>query len=252
MATPERSSRSRCLTLAGPPEDELVRRCSSPVTDDELEAYVGAAGFALALLVPETDEVSVGYDLWFLVPADDGSETGAYTAMRRVSIRIERDEDGDVLYYQEQDAGEPVSVEEALDLAYRASSRDLLLSKRVYESRDCARRDASYALSHVLSDLDGEYMALLGEYESEPDWHSALSLFLFVSLTGLALERSDVSRDWSAIEADLVNAFGEGSAVGGDREELDEFIAEVGDLLLVVRKELKLAEDDLTDEEVDV
>lgn len=213
-----------------------VLTCKDKVTEKELQEYIEIAGFDISLLLIHIE--SIGYELWYLTPDEDG-----YLVGKRILMERETDEENnDILVYKELEANDPLPLEEASELVSESIEHDLLTSKRIYESRKCEREDGQYATDKILKELDHRYSEILQEYRDEPNWYTAINVFMSVSLTAIVLGDGDIEEDWTSIHTDLLNSFSNGSSIDGDMDELDGFVDRVGDLLMLVRKRLRDAE----------
>jgi hypothetical protein len=237
MATQASIDDDSCALVIGPPGDERVEACKLPVEADELREYVVTGDASLALLLHHTE--GTGYELLYVVPSTTG-----YTITDTANLVLD---DAGRMRYDVSQAPTTIGINEAVELARRATAQDLVTAKRIYETRACAERDPAYATAHALADLERSLAALLTEYEAEPNWDSAASVLLFALTTAWVLQDPDVSCAVGKLSADLTAVFGTdedgngGSSVEGDRDELDAFVDLVGDVLVLIRQRLTTA-----------
>jgi hypothetical protein len=116
----------------------------------------------------------------------------------------------------------------------------------VYGSRlECVSQYASYPVAKSLSELDIRFTHLLQEYEEEKNWFTAISLFLYVSVTIMVLQTNDIVSRWQQVFKRLVTVFGAndsgiGSGYRGQEAELDEFVAITVDLFTLTRRAISI------------
>jgi hypothetical protein len=224
----------QCAVMIGPPGDKRVEDCKRGIEVAEVEEYLVESNAGAGLLVPKSE--GIGYDLWYIrYSVPNSSVEPKYKIFNHISLAM-RDED--TLVYETLPIGDVISVDILLESTRRAIGYDFITEKRVYESRSCATEDVGYALMHTLADLDQTYASLLQEYEDRATWFTAISLFLYVSTTLLAMEDVEITEEWVPIHKNLLKEFQDGSLVEGDRDELDTFVETIGSLLLLIRKRL--------------
>ena len=224
----------QCAMIVGPPGNKRVEDCKLNVEPSEVQEYLIEGTAGAGLLVPKPE--GVGYDLWYIrYSVPDSSIEPKYRVQNHISLAMT---DENSIIYEALPVGDVIGVDILLESTRKAIGYDFITEKRVYESRPCATDDVGYALMHTLADLDRGYAHLLQEYEDDPNWFSAISLFLFVSTSALPMEDIEISEGWIPLHRDLLDTFQDGGLVNGDRAELDFFVETVGDLLLLIRKRL--------------
>lgn len=222
-------------------DESLAGSCSKPLTQSEIETYVTDIGYEIAYMV-STD--GVGYDVYHIVYDDDLSNDNdlKYRVEDHINVRL----DGDTLTILAKPHGEVLSLDEVLGRIRSAIELDLKTLQGVYGSRlECVSQYASYPVAKSLSELDIRFTHLLQEYEEEKNWFTAISLFLYVSVTIMVLQTNDIVSRWQQVFKRLVTVFGAndsgiGSGYRGQEAELDEFVAITVDLFTLTRRAISI------------
>jgi len=227
-------SPEQCALMVGPPGTKRVEDCKRRVELAEVEEYLIEGTAGAGLLVPKQE--GIGYDLWYIRYSVPHSRVEPkYKVFNHLSLAMTAE---DTLVYEALPDGDIITVNTLLESIRTSIAYDFVTEKRIYESRSCASTDSAYALTHTLADLDQNYADLMQEYIDDPTWFTALSLFLFISTTTLAMEDVEITQYWAPIHKNLLKEFQDGSLVQGDTRELDTFVETIGNILLLIRKRL--------------
>jgi len=213
----------------GPSGSKRTKQCKIPLNKDELRAPILLRHSPTAVITLRGKDE--GYEVRFLKPKGSDYELSLFIDLRRKP-------NGDVVY----SSSTPlilVTPDEAFELHNRAVFSDLLATRSAYQSRQCAVDDRNYAVAHTLVDLEAQYMAILEQYNKTPTWYTTLLQFLYVAINALVTEDIQILEPWYAMHRDITNTFSDGASEIGDQQELDGFVDQIGDILMLIRKRLQ-------------
>lgn len=214
----------------GPSGSKRTEQCKIPLSRAELEPIILSRQNPVGVITPRAKDE--GYELRFLKPKDRDYEFSLFVDLRRK-------EDGEI-EYRFSTPNTLVTPDEAIELQKRAVYVDLLTTRYAYYNRDCAQHDRDYAIAHAIVDLDTQYVDLLEKYNVTSTWYTALVLFLFVGITALVSEDIEIVQAWYDMHQDIAKTFSDSASEAGDKTELDSFVDQIGDILMLVRKRLQI------------
>lgn len=223
-------------------DESLSGTCSKVLTSSEIETYVTDTGYEMAFMIHSQ---GIGYELLHVVYDDNYSTDDdlQYKVIDNIAVDLE----GDILSVRVLSKDRVLTLDEVLQKIRSAVEIDLKTLQGVYGSRiECVSQYASYPVAKSLSELDIRFTTLMQEYEDDKNWFTAISLFLYVSVTIMVLQSNDVVSRWEDVFKRLVRVFGRnngdivGSGYKGQEAELDEFVGITVDLFTATRREISI------------
>jgi hypothetical protein len=218
--------------LIGPDNNTTTQLCKVAATRSEKELYLAKGSVSLGVMIKKKSKI--GYDLFYYrYSMVDSQEEFHFKADMHLSVSLGKN---GYLFYRNITEKKLINLADLTDLAYKADILDILSQKRIYSDRKYTTIDETYPVAHTLAEFDIMYAGLHQKYDQEPNWYTAIVLYLYLTLNALPLENIQLTETWLPLQRDLINAFSDGSPYRGNQMETDLFVSGLNSFAFQIRK----------------